>query len=281
MSKGAVLDEALIGTLGFADQLLTLTGPIENQHHPQLQEPMFQIRSKEVDETIYLERKYVFDNQVSIKSTYGSGDRVLVWLQRVLRGSQLDAKAPAHAVLLAREFFLLGDWREFQRFKQFMKSMRILDAQARQWLSDHHADLPKLAQAEEGVHRILLSLGNIAEWPDLDSHGSGQRTSTLEQIAKTYAKDLAPVRRSPGLPQRLLMLSPDVRFNVFRILAFVEDPEEGTGGLAKFLMRLAAATGEPDLAAVTQQLRTSRDLSRAFGLLRAFLMSSRMARPPA
>ena len=281
MSKGAVLDEALIGTLGFADQMLTLTGPIENQHHPQLQEPMFLLRTKEIEETIYLERKYVFDNQLSIKSTYGNGDRVLVWLQRVLRGSQIDAKAPSVSVLQARELFLMGDWREFQRFKQFMKSMRILDAQARQWLSDHHADLPKLAQAEEGVARILSMLGNISEWPDLDTHGIGPRSSSLEQIAKTYAKDLAPVRRAPGLPPRLLALAPDVRFNVFRILAFVEDPDEGTNGLAKFLMRVAGATGDADLMGATRELRNSRDLSRAFGLLRSFLMSSRSAKPAA
>src|SRR4051812_47645392 len=198
MSKGAVIDEAFIHALGLSEQLMTLTGHLENKHHPVLQESMFHINVAEIPEPIYLERKYVFDNQVSIKSSYGKDDKILVWLQRVLRANTVSASKAPIELLMVRDIFLLGDWREFQRFKQFVKSMRILDAQARNYLAEHHQEFPALANDREAIERILDSLEKIAEWPDLE--GVNSKASSLELVAKTYSKDLAPIRASPLLP---------------------------------------------------------------------------------
>lgn len=276
MSKGAVLDEAFITAAGLSEQLLTLTGPIENRHHEILQEPMFHIRCQEIEETVYLERKYVFDNQVSIRAHYGRGDKVLVWLQRALRQPPYDPHAPMIELLMAREFFMLGDWREFQRFRQFVKSQRILDAQARQWITDNHIRFRELAQSPAGIERILDALGAIAEWPDLDGQDQGESRSTLETIAKTYSRSLAPVRASPLLAPALLKRAPDVRFNVFRLLSFVEDPEGGPASLLRFLGDLGRAIGDPRLIQATSGLRSSRDISRAFAALRAALLARRL-----
>lgn len=280
MSKGAVLDEQLITQVGLAENLLTLAAPMENRHHDTLQEAMFIIRTQEVAEPIHLERKYVFDNQISIKPSYGKGEKILCWLNRQLRTPQHDPKAAPVEVLLARDLFILGDWREFQRFKQFIKSMRILDAQARQWLSDHHAELPALAKDADGINRILDCLGRIAEWPEPEFGPESQRqSSTLEVVAKTYGKWLAAVRAAPLFAPVLLKRPPDVRFNVFRIMSFVEDPDEGARALVHFLALLARYTGDADVIEASAVLKTSRDLSRAFASVRKYLLSAR--KPPA
>lgn len=274
MSKGAVIDEAFIHALGLSEQLMTLTGHMENKHHPVLQESMFHISVQEVPETIYLERKYVFDNQVSIKSSYGKDDKVLVWLQRVLRANTLTAGKEPVDLLMVRDMFLLGDWREFQRFKQFVKSMRILDAQARNYLAEHHQEFPSLANDPKGIERILDSLEKIAEWPDLD--GNNSKASSLELVAKTYSKDLAPIRASPLLPAMLLKRAPDVRFNLFRLLSFVEDPNGGTNSLIHFLLALGAATQEPETVQNTAEIKSGRDLQRAFAAIRKYLFSAKL-----
>jgi len=274
MSKGAVIDEAFIHALGLSEQLMTLTGHMENKHHPVLQESMFHISVAEVPETIYLERKYVFDNQVSIKSTYGKDDKVLVWLQRVLRANTLTAGKQPVDLLMVRDLFLLGDWREFQRFKQFVKSMRILDAQARNYLAEHHQEFAGLANDRNGIDRILDSLEKIAEWPDLD--GNNSKASSLELVAKTYSKDLAPIRASALLPGMLLKRAPDVRFNLFRLLSFVEDPAGGSQSLVKFLIALGAATKEAETVEGTSEIKSGRDLQRAFAAIRKYLFSPKM-----
>lgn len=274
MSKGAVIDEAFIHALGLSEQLMTLTGHMENKHHPVLQESMFHISVAEVPETIYLERKYVFDNQVSIKSTYGKDDKVLVWLQRVLRANTLTAGKQPVDLLMVRDLFLLGDWREFQRFKQFVKSMRILDAQARNYLAEHHQEFAGLANDRNGIDRILDSLEKIAEWPDLD--GNNSKASSLELVAKTYSKDLAPIRVSALLPGLLLKRAPDVRFNLFRLLSFVEDPAGGSQSLIKFLIALGAATKEAETVEGTSEIKSGRDLQRAFAAIRKYLFSPKM-----
>lgn len=276
MSKGAVLDEAFLAAAGLSEQLLALAAPIENRHHEVLQEPMFHIRTQEIEETVYLDRKYVFDNQVSIRSHYGKGDKILVWLQRSLRQPAHDPQAAMVEVLMAREFFMLGDWREFQRFRQFVKSQRILDAQARQWITDNHVRFKELCQTAEGVNRILDCLGAVAEWPDLDGQDQGESRTTLELIAKTYSRSLAPVRSAPLLPPALLARQPDTRFNVFRLFSFVEDPERGPMGLIGFLRDLGKATGDPRVAAATSALKSSRDISRAFSVLRTVLLSRKL-----
>ena len=272
MSKGAILDESIAQQVGLAEQLLTLTGPIENQYHPVLQEPLFVIHAEEITEPIYLERKYVFDNQVSIKSTYAKGDKVLAWLSRALKANPHDAKAQPISLLLTRDLFLLGDWREFQRFKQFIKSMRILDAQARQWLSDHHAELEVLSGTTEGLARIISVLGRIAEWPELEG-GQTTKSTSLEGVAKTFSAGLVHVRDAPLFPLMLLRKEPDVRFTVFRMMSFVEDPGRGAAGLVAFLQSMVRATRDAEVAAAAEVLKSSRDLARVFAALRLYLLS--------
>ncbi len=272
MSKGAVLDEKFIQTIGMTEQLLTLTAALENVHHPVFQEPLFAIKTKEVEETIWLERKYVFDNQISIKASYGAGEKVLVWQVMTLRADPRDAAKPVR-MLTARELFLLGDWREFQRFKQFVKSMRILDAQARQWLHEHHGQFAQLAELPEGVDRILGCLAAISEVPDLDTHQQGSRGNTLELLAKTYSASLLPLRHSAHLASRLMRRTPDQRFTIFRLLSFVEDPQGGTGSLIRFLQHLAEAIGRPATVAVGKEVKNSRDLAKLFAAIRTDLLS--------
>jgi hypothetical protein len=276
MSKGSVLDESMINSLGFADQLLTLTGTIENRHHPVLQEPLFVMQTKEITEPVYLERKYVFDNQVSIKSTIHAGERVLAWLAHSLRPNPHDPQAAHVEVLIARDLFLLGDWREFQRFKQFLKSQRILDAQARQWLSDHRAQLEQLSGIAEGLNRIGDCLGRIAEWPELEGSGDQARLGSLEAVAKTFSKELLHVRDAPLFPLLLLRKPPDARFRIFRMMSFVEDPQHGASGLVKFLTALARATHDEALLTATGNITGSRELARALAAMRTYLMSAKM-----
>lgn len=279
MSKGAILDEALVHQIGLAEQLLTLSAPIENRNHPILQEPMFVLRTDEIGDPIHLERKYVFDNQVSIKSSYGKGDKVLAWLSRSLRANPHDAKLPPVELVVARDFFLLGDWREFQRFKQFIKSMRIVDAQARQWLTDHHAELEPLSGTAEGLAKIIGVLGRIAEWPELEGSATSKSTS-LEGVAKTFSTDLLHVRDAPLFPTLLLRKEPDVRFSVFRIMSFVEDPAKGAMGLIGFLTALARATRDPEVLQTTEVMKSSRDLARVLAALRKFLLSAKVPDAP-
>ncbi len=275
MPKGAVLEESFINTLGLADQLLTLTATIENRHHPVLQEPLFVVQTKEIPEPIYLERKYVFDNQVSIKSTLHAGDRVLAWLARSLRPNPHNAQAPQVEVLIARDLFLLGDWREFQRFKQFIKSQRILDAQARQWLMDHRAQLEQLSGIAEGLNRIGECLGRIAEWPELEGSGDQARLGSLEVVAKTFSKELLHVRDAPLFPSLLLRKPPDVRFRIFRIMSFVEDPLHGTAGLVRFLAALARVAHDEELIKASSNITSSRELAWSLGAIRTYLLSAK------
>ena len=125
-----------------------------------------------------------------------------------------------------------------------------------------------------------LSLGAVAEWPDLDGQDQGESRTTLELIAKTYSRSLAPVRASPLLPAALLRRAPDTRFNVFRLFSFVEDPE-GPMSLVRFLSAMGRATGDPRIAELTGSLKTSRDISRAFAAMRSVLLSRRLAPEPA
>ncbi len=273
MSKGAVLDEKFIQSIGMTEQLLTLTASLENVHHPVFQEPLFAIKTKEIEDTIWLERKYVFDNQISIKGSYGAGEKVLVWQVLTLRTDPRDAAAKPVRMLTARDLFLLGDWREFQRFKQFVKSMRILDAQARQWLHEHHGQFAQLAEVPEGIDRILGCLAAISDVPDLDTYQQGARGNALEMLAKTYSTSLLPVRHSAHLASRLLRRTPDQRFMVFRLLSFVEDPQGGTGSLIRFLQHLAGAIGRPVTAELAKEIKSSRDLAKLFTAIRIDLLS--------
>src|SRR5271154_732984 len=260
MTRGAVLDEAFIRSVGLADQLLTLNGAIENRHHPLLQAAIFHLSTAEVEETIYLERKYVFEHQVSIKASYCKGDRVLAWLHRVLLPSSAPGRPERVELLMVRELFMLGEWREFHRFKSFVKSMRIIDAQSRGWLGEHHRDFPGMTAAPAALRQILDCLTSCAEWPDLDE--AVNQADSLEQLAKTYSPGLAPVRSCAQLPGLLLAYAPDQRFRLFRLFSLVEDAEHGSAALVRFIGALGAACGDAAVAAATVQPRTSRELAR-------------------
>ncbi len=275
MPKGAILDESLVQQVGLGDQLLTLSAPIENRNHAILQEPMFILRTDELTEPVHLERKYVFDNQLSIKSSYAKGDRILAWIVRNSRPNPHDAKAPPVDLLIARDLFLLGDWREFQRFKQFIKSMRILDAQARQWLTDHHGELEVLSGTAEGLARIINVLGRIAEWPEVEG-AEASRSTSFEVLAKTFSRDLLHVRDAPLFSALILRSDPQIRLNVFRIMGFVEDPARGAAGLFGFITTLARATRDPENLSAVADMKTSRDLARAFAALRKYLLSPKV-----
>ncbi|HEX3133531.1 MAG TPA: hypothetical protein VHX44_08095, partial [Planctomycetota bacterium] len=150
----------------------------------------------------------------------------------------------------------------------------ILDAQARNYLAEHHQEFAGLANDHDGIGRILDSLEKIAEWPDLD--GNNSKASSLELVAKTYSKDLAPIRASALLAGLLLKRAPDVRFNLFRLLSFVEDPAGGTEALVKFLLAIGTATHDPETVESTGQIKSGRDLQRAFAAIRKYLFSPKM-----
>jgi hypothetical protein len=273
MSRGAVLDEAFIRSVGLAEQLLTLNGAIENRPHPQLKEALFHLSTLEVEETIYLERKYVFEHQVSIKSSYGKGDRVLAWLHRVVLPGSGAGSPERIELLMVRELFLLGEWREFHRFKAFVKSMRIADAQARGWLAEHHRDFPAMIDDETALRRILDCLTSCAEWPDLEDAVS--HADSLEQLAKTYSRGLVPVRSCALLPGILLGHAPDQRFRLFRLFSFVEDAEHGPASLVRFIAALGAASGDAALAAATNGPRSRREFAHALTAVREYLLSAK------
>jgi hypothetical protein len=274
MSKGAILDEEFINLVGLSEQLLTLNRSMENKHHEDLQESMFHITVQELPDIIYMDRKYVFDNQLSIRTSYGKDEKILVWLQRVQRINNNAKKKDPIELLMVRDLFLLNDWREFHRFKQFVKSMRILDAQARNYLVEHHQAFPSQVDDPVAISRILLSLETVAEWPDLDQNAD--KSGSLEQIAKTYGKYLAPIRSSPLLPNLLLSRDPDARFNLFRLFSFVEDPQKGAESLIHFLLNVSKETHDPEVLSATKSLGTSRDLQRAFAAMRKYLISPKM-----
>jgi hypothetical protein len=271
MSKGAVIDESFIQALGLTDHVLTLTRSIENKPHDVLQEPLFHIYVAEINETIYLDRQYVFDNQLSIRASYGKDEKILAWLQRVPRVNALSPKQETVELLMVCDLFLLKDWREFQRFKQFIKSSRILDAQARNYLVDHHKEFPGHANDPDAMKRILLSLERAADFHD--PHNTHDTSNSLEQIAKTYGPYLAPIRTSPHLPRLLLDRDPEARFNLFRLFCFIEDREKGAETLIQFIMAIAKESHDNDVIASVANLGSSRDLQRAFTAIRKFMLA--------
>jgi hypothetical protein len=271
MSKGAVIDESFIQALGLTDHLLTLTRSIENKHHDLLQESLFQISVAEVNETIYMDRQYVFDNQLSIRANYGKDEKILAWLQRVPRVNPLSPKKENVELLMVCDLFLLKDWREFQRFKQFIKSSRILDAQARNYLVEHHKEFPGHVNDPDAIKRILLSLERAIEFSEAPS--SSEQAGSLEQVAKTYGPYLAPIRMSPHLPRLLLEREPEVRFNLFRLFCFIEDREKGPETLLQFIVAIAKESRDNDILASVANLGSSRDLQRAFTAIRKFMLA--------
>jgi hypothetical protein len=282
MSRGAVLDEAFIRSIGLSDQLLTLTGAIENRYHALLPDPLFHLSTAEVAETVYLERAYVFAHQISIKASYGKGDRVLAWLHHVVLPASASAPAAAPAaapgappqvkLLMVRELFMLGEWREFRRFKSFVKSMRILDAQSRSWLAEHHREFPAMSDDADAIRRILDCLTSCAEWPDPEDAVS--HADSLELLARTYSAGLAPLRRSAQLPRLLLGYAPDQRFRLFRLFSNVQDAEHGSAALLRFISELGQATGDAAVSAATAQPRSGGELAQALSALRAYLLSA-------
>src|SRR5258708_5982525 len=131
-----------------------------------------------------------------------------------------------------------------------------------------------MAAERESISRILDHLCAVAEWPDLD--GGTTKANSLEQVAKTYGKDLAPVRSSPLLPLLLLGYAPDMRFSLFRLLSFVEDPVGGAESLVRFIGEVGKASGDAEVLEASRQPRNSRDLHRAFSSIRKYMLSAKM-----
>jgi hypothetical protein len=274
MQKGAVLNQQFIDALGLGERLLTLTRQMVNQPHPTLQEPMFHISTEELDETMYLERQYLYDEQINIKPSYGQGEKILAWTYHALRHRNADASNEPVKVLLASDLFLLGDPHEFIRFRTFLKTQRILDAQARDFLAKNHTRFGQLVQTPDGLYKVIDCLAQLADWPDPEN-GFKRRAGdehTLEGIAKDYGQAMVATRNANGLLQALLRRTGQERLDIFRMLSFAEDKEQGAQGLMLFLRDIGAATGEKEIMRATAQINTGVDLSKGLEAIRRYLM---------
>ncbi|TVR44287.1 MAG: hypothetical protein EA402_07455 [Planctomycetota bacterium] len=273
MAKGSVITHAFVEALGLGSASYTLTKAIKNQLHPELQDPMFAIEVEEFPEPIYLDRQYCFDHQFSVPSSYGPGDRLLLWMRRTVRHRNQDSKQPATHLLMASDCFLYDQPLEFQRFRVFLRSKRILDTQARDFLARYGDDFPKLVESPKGMERILDCLGNIAEWPDPENgfRRNVESDASLEGLAKSYSVPLLAVRSHSSLPAELLKRNPEERVNIFRLLCFAEDPNQGSDSLMVFLRDLGAATRAPTVIRRTAAIKSGADLGWALESLRQFL----------
>lgn len=273
MAKGSVITQQLVEALGLASASFALKAPLRNQLHPQLQDPMFSIQVEEYPEIIYLDRQYCFDHQFSVPNGYGAGDRILLWMRRVHRHRNNDPSQPAATILMASDCFLYNQPMEFQRFRLFLRSKRILDSQARDFLARNAQHFSTLVQSREGMAKILSCLGHIAEWPDPENgfrrHSSSD--ATLEGLAKNYAEALLHVRGAQELPQQLLRLDPELRVNVFRLLCHVPDEQDGSQSLIVFLRDMGTASNAQAVIRRTHAIKTGADLSRALETVRQFL----------
>jgi hypothetical protein len=275
MAKGAVLNMAFLDALGLSEHLLTLSRSILNKPHPVLLEPMFHIHTEEVDETIYLERQYLYDSQISIKPSYASGERILIWTYRARRYRSNDSENEAQDILLASDLFLLGDPHEFQRFRQFLKSKRIVDAQARDYLAHNYEKFPKMAEKSDGIDTIINCLANIQEWPDPEN-GFRTRTGdehTLEGLAKRYSDALVAARSSSLFAEHLMHAQPDARLQVFRLLCYAEDRKAGPDGIITYLRDVAAATKMEPIIRRANRITNGRELSLAMEAIRRHLVN--------
>lgn len=273
MAKGSVITHAFVEALGLAAASYTLKKPIKNELHPELQDPMFGIVVEEYPEVVYLDRQYCFDHQFAIPQGYGVGDRLLLWMRRTVRHRNNDPKQPATMLLMASDIFLYNQPLEFQRFRVFLRSKRILDTQARDFLARYANDFPKLVDNAQGMGRILDCLGHIAEWPDPENgfRRHGDNEATLEGLAKSYSQALSPVRGHRSLPQLLLQRDPEQRVNIFRLLCFVEEAEGGNDKLMVFLRDLGTATKSQAVIRRTAAIKTGADLGWALDTLRNYL----------
>ncbi len=276
MPKPIVLDVPLITALGLGDQLLSLTGPPTVREHPELGEPLVALPVAGPLGTLWLERAQVRTDQLAFRPRHAAGTAVLAWWQLAQR-RRGDANV---RVPLASAVFLMDDAASAVRFITFVRSQRILDAEARAWLAAHHAELPTLAQDAAGTAQAVRCLTHLGEWPDLDSGNagmSGLRRATfggggsgvaLEQLARTFPDGLAALRASAHVLPPLLALPPDRRFTLFRVLAHA--PTGGVAAVTDFITRLSAATGIGTAA--------TAPLDQAISALRAWLQGPNL--PP-
>ena len=273
MAKGSVITHAFIEALGLGSASFELTKPLKNILHPELQEPMFAIEINEFPETVYLDRQYCFDHQFSVPQGYGAGSKLLLWMRRTIRHRNNNPDEPATTLLMASDCFLYDQPLEFQRFRIFLRSKRILDTQARDFLARFGDKFGQLVDSDDGMSRILDSLGNIAEWPDPENgfRRHGESDATLEGLAKTYSAQLLPLREHRKLPVALLSRSPEHRTNIFRLLCFVEDNTKGSEGLMVFLRDLGTATGADPVIRKTAAIKSAADLGWALETLRNYL----------
>lgn len=259
-------------------QLLTLTKAMSNKPHETLLEPMFHIYTKEIEDTIYLERQYLYDHQISIKPSYAAGEKILAWTYRSIRYRNNDTNQEPVMVLFASDLFLMNDPREFLRFRTFLKSKRILDAQSRDFLGKNHEKFPQLCESPDGLSAILDCLSNLSDWPDPEN-GFKKRNGTehtLEGVAKDFSEAIVAVRRAKMLPDALLKRKPIERLNIFRVMSFAEDPEEGPKGLMIFLRDLGAATKDQAVMRATSRIGSGGELSKGLESVRRYLVSGKI-----
>lgn len=274
MAGRPVLSIETAEEMGLADQILTLKRPIENRYHEALRGPYFHIVSEEFEEPMILDRHYVQERRVNLRPTYGPNERILAWWQRLPRVPEGGSPDQTVTVLMASDIFMLGDPFDFQRFKDFVRSRRLLDAQARGWLSAHRAELGTLAATSAGLHEILACLGTICDLPSPDQglRRTDREANPVMALAKSMSADLLPVRNQPDLAQALRDLPPERRMNTFKLLCFVEDPT-GTGSLLQFLGRVASMLGDVDCATAVVHLgNNARDLPRLLYAIRRRLL---------
>ena len=276
--SAAVLNEAFVEALGMRHQLLTLTKAMSNKPHETLLEPMFHIYTKEIEETVYLERQYLYDHQISIKPSYAAGEKILAWTYRSVRHRNNDPSTDPVMVLFASDLFLMNDHREFLRFRTFLKSKRILDAQSRDFLGKNHEKFGQLAESPDGLNAILDCLSNLSDWPDPENGFKKRNGSehTLEGVAKDYSQAIVAVRKAKMLPDALLKRKPLERMNIFRIMSFAEDPEDGPKGLMLFLRDVGAATQDQDVMRATSKIASGGELSKGLESVRRYLVSTKL-----
>ena len=273
MAKGSVITNAFVDALGLGASSYTLTAPLKNILHPALQEPMFTVHIDGMNEVVYIDRQYCFDNQFAPPPSYGAGDKLLLWIRRVVRHRNNDAQNPATSLLMASDCFLYDQPREFQRFRLFLRSKRILDTQARDFLARFGDKFSQFIKREDGLRKVLTCLGNIAEWPDPENgfRKNSASDASLEGLAKQYSKELLPVRDFEKIPHAILACSPEQRVNIFRLLCFLEDGSQGGEGLMVFLRDMGTATGADLVIRKTAAIKSPADLGRALEILRNYL----------
>lgn len=272
MAKGAVISKKFVEALGLSGSMYTLKKPLENRAHEILMEPMIHIEVEELPETVLVDRQYLYEHQFSIKPSYGAGEKILLWVRRETRHRNNDTNEKEAHLLLASDCFLMEDPREFLRFRMFLKSKKILDTQARDFLAKNAEKFPEMAETDDGLNRILNCLGNISEWPDPENSFRKKtgNDNSLEGLAKQYSEPLAKVRKHKSFIAGLFRCDPEQRVNAYRLICFVVD-EEDANSLMVFIRDMGQKSGIESVIRATGGIKSGPELARGLEAVRRFL----------